>query len=135
MRTLRRRRVYMAGAVVATVAAGLASRRYPWLLPGALGKYPGDALWAQTVYWAIGFLVPSAPIVRLAAWALAISYVDELSQLYQAPWINQVRATTVGHLVLGSAFSFCDLLAYTIGVGLCAGFEALLLKRGCGRSK
>ena len=135
MRALRRRRVYMAGAVVATVVAGLASRNYPWLLPGALGKYPGDALWAQAVYWAIGFLVPSAPIVRLAAWALAISYLDELSQLYQAPWINQVRATTAGHLVLGSTFSFCDLLAYTIGVGLCAGLDALLLKRGYSRSR
>src|SRR5262245_47315139 len=102
----RRRRGLLAGVIVVTVAAGLASRKYPWLLPEALGKYPGDALWAQMVYWGVAFVVPSAPIARVAACALAISYTDELSQLYQAPWINEIRATTMGHLVLGSTFSW-----------------------------
>ena len=59
---------------------------------------------------------------------MAISYLDELSQLYQAAWINQIRATTIGRLVLGSAFSWLDLLAYTVGVGLCNAIEVILLK-------
>ena len=123
-----RRRSYTASAVVATVAAGLATRKWPWLLPAALGKYPGDLLWAQVVYWGVAFLAPSAPVFRVAACALGIAYLDELSQLYQAPWINQVRATTIGHLVLGSTFSWLDLLAYTVGVSLCGVFEIILFK-------
>ena len=123
-----RRRDHIAGALVATVAVGLASRRWPWLLPAALGKYPGDALWAGMVYWAVAFFAPSAPVARIAACALAISYLDELSQLYQAAWINQIRATTIGHLLLGSAFSWLDLLAYTVGVGLCSAIELILSK-------
>jgi len=128
-----RRRACLAGAVVATVAAGLASRKWPWLLPAALGKYPGDVFWAQAVYWGIGFLAPSASLARVAAYALTIAYADELSQLYQAPWINQVRATPVGHLVLGAVFAWGDLLAYTVGVGLCGALEVLLRKLGHGR--
>src|SRR6516225_9655257 len=123
-----RRRSYAAWAIVATVAAGLATRKWSWLLPAALGKYPGDVLWAQVVYWGVAFLAPSAPVFRVAAYALAVSYMDELSQLYQAPCINQVRATTLGHLILGSEFSWLDLLAYTIGVSLCSAFEIILFK-------
>ena len=123
-----RRRKYLVGALFATVAVGLASRKWPGLLPAGLGKYPGDALWAGMVYWAVAFVAPSAPLIRVAAYAMAISYLDELSQLYQAAWINQIRATTIGHLLLGSAFSWLDLLAYTVGVWLCSAIEVILLK-------
>ncbi|WP_332854086.1 ribosomal maturation YjgA family protein [Duganella sp. S19_KUP01_CR8] len=105
---------------VAVIIVGLLSRKYPFLLPAFLGKYPGDALWAMMVYLACSFIRPAAATGRLAASALAISYLDELSQLYQAPWINTIRATTAGHLVLGSAFSWYDMLAYTIGIVLVA---------------
>src|SRR5262249_23729374 len=96
------RRSYLAIAIGVTVVAGLASRKYPWLLPASLGKYPGDVLWAQMVYWSIGFVMPSASVARVTTCALAICYADEFSQLYQAPWINNLRSTTVGHLILGS---------------------------------
>lgn len=128
MRIVARRRLYLVAAILATVALGLASRKYPWLFPSALGKYPGDALWAQMVYWTISLVFPSASISRVAAYALAISYADELSQLYQAHWVNQVRATTIGHLALGSAFSWLDMLSYAVGIGLCAVIEVLLLR-------
>jgi len=50
--------------------------------------------------------------------ALVTAYLDEFSQIYQAPWINGIRATTVGHLILGSTFSWWDMLSYTVGVGV-----------------
>src|SRR5256885_12955253 len=125
-----RRRNNVGCAFFGSVAVGLASRKWPWLLPAALGKYPGDALWAGMVYWAVAFVAPSAPVIRVAAYAMAISYLDELSQLYQAAWINQIRATTIGHLLLGSAFSWLDLLAYTVGVWLCSAVEVILVFRG-----
>jgi hypothetical protein len=123
-----RRRLYLIAALFATVALGLASRKFPWLFPSALGKYPGDALWAQMVYWSVGLVFPSASVARVASYALAVSYADELSQLYQALWINQIRATSIGHLILGSSFSWLDLLSYTVGVGLCALIEVILLR-------
>ena len=101
--------------MVAVIILGLASRKFP-VFPAALGKYPGDALWAVMVFLGWSLVCPRATSVRLAGLALATSYLDELFQLYQAPWINAIRRTTPGHLVLGSTFSWLDLLAYTAGV-------------------
>lgn len=101
---------------VAVILLGMASRRYPSLFPAVLGKYPGDALWALMVFIGVAFIRPRAGTMQLSAWAFAISCADEFSQLYQAPWINAVRHTTIGHLVLGSRFSWIDMVAYAVGV-------------------
>jgi hypothetical protein len=121
-----RHRGFMAAAFIGTIALGLASRQHPALFPAALGKYPGDALWAQMVYWLLALWAPSASAVKLALGALMVSYADELSQLYQAQWIQQVRATTVGHLVLGTHFSWLDVASYTVGIGMLAPLDAWL---------
>jgi len=105
-------------ATILVLFVGLASRRVPELFPAVLGKYPGDALWALMVFFGLGFFWTNAAISGLAISALSISYLDEISQLYQAAWINDIRHTTLGHLVLGSVFSWLDMLAYTIGVSM-----------------
>jgi uncharacterized protein DUF2809 len=115
---VRRRRVVYGAALVVVVALGLASRKFPGLFPAALGKYPGDALWAIMVFLLWGIARPTISTGKLAALALATSYIDEFSQIYQAAWINSIRATTLGHLILGSAFSWWDMLSYTVGVAL-----------------
>ena len=124
-----RSRLLYAVLVLAVIAAGLASRRYPWLLPAQLGKYPGDALWALMVMLLYGLARPRWSVARTAAAALATSFVVEFSQLYQADWINAIRHTTLGHLVLGSGFDTHDLLAYTVGVAVGAVAELLSLRR------
>lgn len=126
----RRRRILYAAAVLLTVAAGLASRRYPQFLPAFLGKYPGDALWAAMVYFGLAALRPSAPKLQRAGVALAISYAVELLQLWRAPWLVGLRETTLGHLVLGSAFSPLDLVAYTVGVAAAVAIDGWLTPRG-----
>ena len=50
-------------------------------------------------------------------YALITCCLDECSQLYHAPWIDLIRSTTLGHLVLGSGFIWGDFVAYAIGVG------------------
>jgi hypothetical protein len=118
-----RNRIFLSIALAVTIALGLAPRKWPVLFPALLGKYPGDALWALMVYWIIAWLTPNAPIKKVAVLALLISYADEFTQLYQAPWINAIRSTTLGHLILGSTFSWLDMLAYTIGVAIGATTE------------
>lgn len=123
-----RHRLIYAAAVLAVIAAGLASRRYPGLLPASWGKYPGDALWALMVMLLCGLARPRWSVARTALTALAISFAVEFSQLYQAPWINAIRHTTPGHLVLGSGFNVGDLLAYAVGVAAGAVAELLMLR-------
>jgi hypothetical protein len=115
--------------VLVTIALGLASRRWPGLFPAVLGKYPGDALWAQMVYWLGALVAPAATVRRLALVALGIAWAVEFSQLWHPPWLDAIRATTPGHLVLGSAFGGIDLLAYAVGIVIVAGIDAALRSR------
>lgn len=98
------------------VLAGLASRAVPQALPASLGKYPGDALWALMVFLLVGLARPRWSTAAVAAAALAVSWAVEVGQLYQPAWLTAVRATTLGHLVLGSHFHAPDLLAYAVGI-------------------
>lgn len=118
-----RSRAAMLAATALVVALGLASRKMPDLFPAALGKYPGDALWALMVFCIAATLRPAASTAWLAGMALGISFVVETSQLYHAPWIDGIRSTTIGHLALGSAFGWLDLAAYTVGVAAGAGID------------
>jgi hypothetical protein len=111
-----RNRVRIALALLAVIALGLASRRFPGMLPEILGKYPGDALWALMIFLGLAFVSPRSATVRLGLMAFGISCAVEAAQLYQAPWINDIRQHPLGHLVLGTTFSWMDIVAYGIGI-------------------
>jgi hypothetical protein len=76
--------------------------------------------------WGFGFLAPRATTASVAIAAVAWCFAIELSQLYRAPWIDAVRATTPGRLVLGQGFHAFDLVCYVIGVGLAALLELVV---------
>jgi hypothetical protein len=123
-----------AGAVVATIALGLASRAWARHLPWWLAKNAGDALYATMMVFAIGWLAPRARTWRIAAAAVAVCFAVELSQLYQAPWIDAVRATLPGRLVLGQGFHGFDLISYLIGAAVGVAVDLGALHRARGRS-
>jgi hypothetical protein len=54
----------------------------------------------------------------LAAAALGISFAVEFSQLVQVEWLERLRATRAGALVLGRGFLATDLICYAAGVAL-----------------
>lgn len=116
------RLIYLACTLV-VIALGLASRRYAAALPAWVGAYVGDGLWAMMVYFGTGVLVPRAGLAWRAAAALAFAFAIEASQLYQADWINDVRRTRLGGLVLGQGFLWSDLVCYAAGVSVGAGAE------------
>ncbi len=124
-----RSRPLLLGCLLVVIASGLASRRFPVLLPSLLGQYPGDALWALMIFLVIAFIKPTLGPGRLAMGALLISYGVEFTQLYQAAWINAIRETRLGHLILGSTFHWPDLIAYPVGVSLGLLLDRFLLTR------
>ena len=125
MKRLRRRIAYLV-ALIVVVALGLGSRRYGDSLPTFLAKYAGDTLWALMVFLGISMCAPMLSLWRRVGLALMGSYAVEFSQLYQAPWINGIRHTTLGGLVLGFGFLWSDLLCYTIGITLGAIVECMV---------
>lgn len=112
-----RNRVFYAVLALAVVAAGLLWRSDIMPLPPILSKYGGDALWALMVFVGIGFLLPRASTLTVAMLALAFSLGVEFSQLYHAPWLDALRVTLPGRLILGNTFNWPDLPAYVLGIG------------------
>ena len=125
------------GVLIAVVAAaGLASRRVDVPLPSFVRAFAGDTLWALLVYLVCGFAFPRAPRRWTATGALLFAYAVELSQLYHAPWLDRLRHTQLGALVLGFGFLWSDLACYTAGVALgvaLEGIAARVLPRRCRR--
>ena len=101
-------------AVFLTIAAGLLSRRSA-VVPAATG----DALWAVMIFLILRFVFIDGNMKHIAISSLAICYAVEISQLYHQPWIDNIRETRLGALVLGRGFLWSDILAYTLGIGIC----------------
>jgi hypothetical protein len=118
----RSRSVYLL-LVGGTVLLGLASRRFRSELPWVVGEYAGDTLWAAMAYLIAVTIWNKTTPGRLAFGALAFSLAVELSQLYEAGWINALRGTRFGGLVLGHGFLWSDLVCYAIGVAFAVGVD------------
>ncbi|AOY16184.1 hypothetical protein BGI23_13475 [Bacillus sp. ABP14] len=125
MNTKRNRLLY-AMFTILVIILGLSSRKFAFALPALLNDYLGDALWALMIFIGFGFLFPKIATKKLAFISLMFCYGIEVSQLYHAEWIDSIRATTLGGLVLGYGFLRSDLVAYTIGVGVGFLFEFIL---------
>jgi hypothetical protein len=130
----RRSRALYLLLAAATIALGLATRRFRGALPDAVGAYAGDVLWAAMVYLLIAAAWPRASTRRVAAGAAIFSLAIELSQLYHAPWIDAVRQTRLGGLVLGFGFLWSDLACYAAGIALAASLDRAILRRSSPRS-
>ncbi|EJR15641.1 DUF2809 domain-containing protein [Bacillus cereus group sp. TH43LC] len=125
MNTKRNRLLY-AMFTILVIILGLSSRKFAFALPALLNDYLGDALWALMIFIGFGFLFHKIEMKKLAFVSLMFCYGIEVSQLYHAEWIDSIRATTLGGLVLGYGFLWSDLVAYTIGVGVGFLFEFIL---------
>ncbi|AJH74685.1 DUF2809 domain-containing protein [Bacillus tropicus] len=128
MNTKRNRLLY-AMFTILVIILGLSSRKFAFALPALLNDYLGDALWALMIFIGFGFLFPKIEMKKLAFISLMFCYGIEVSQLYHAEWIDSIRATTLGGLVLGYGFLWSDLVAYTIGVGVGMFCEFMLRKK------
>ncbi|MDD4993600.1 MAG: DUF2809 domain-containing protein [Paludibacter sp.] len=113
-----RNRFVYAPAIIIVIAAGLLSRKFNFLFPEIVNNYLGDALWAVMIYGIIAFIFKDRSIKWVALYSLLFCYAIEISQLYHAPWIDTIRNTRLGGLVLGFGFLWSDLLAYALGIAL-----------------
>jgi glycopeptide antibiotics resistance protein len=97
------------------------------VLPDFISRYAGDTLWALMVFLVIGFLFPSLSTWKVAAIALLFSLLIETSQLYHAPWLEEIRRYRLAALILGRGFLWSDLGCYSVGVTLGILLEKLII--------
>ncbi len=121
-----RSRTVYAALLLLTIAAGIASRRFPSVQPAFIARYAGDTLWAAMVFWGLALIWSRARTIVLAIGAVGLAWCVELSQLYHAPWLDALRATRLGALTLGQGFVWSDLACYVVGVALAACCDVVL---------
>ncbi len=114
---MQRNRLACLALIVLVMGAGLASRTYPVShVSEFIAAYAGDTLWALMVFLVVGLGFPRLRTSIVAAVAIAVAFTVETSQLYQSNWINQIRATRPGALLLGVGFLWSDFVCYTVGI-------------------
>ena len=120
-----RSRAYWIACLVCIVGLGIVSRvvHTGWII---LDKYAGDALYAAMVYALIS-LVWQTDRLRKAVLAMLIMTALEVFQLTMIPahmLASENPAERILARLLGTEFSFRDLLAYAVGI-----FGVFLLDR------
>lgn len=113
-----RQRVFYTIFILIVIAVGLWSRSGTRLLSPFVAKVAGDMLWALLVFLLVRWLAPARPVAHAALIAAVFAGAIETSQLYHAPWIDAVRHTRLGVLVLGNTFLWSDLVCYLVGIAI-----------------
>lgn len=131
MLILKRNRLLYFGMTLTVVLLGLGSRWYSAFLPKLVNPYIGDLLWALMLFLLICTILNRRSPKQIALAAIIFSFSIEVSQLYHASWIDEIRRTTLGGLVLGFGFLWSDLLSYTLGVTTGYFIDKQILKRSC----
>lgn len=113
-----RSRPLLLTALLTLTAVGLATKSYTgpgaaWIR-GSLGGAFYVACW-MAAWWLVR---PRASGWLVAGVVLAATCGIEAAQLVRVDWLDALRATRVGGLVLGSTFAWADFPAYVLGAGL-----------------
>ena len=111
---LKRRRLPYLISIIVVIALGIASRKIMGF-PYFVYEYVGDVLWAANLYLLLCFLFPKEKISILAFISITFSVLIEFSQIYHEPWIDSIRNTFIGGMVLGYGFLWSDIICYVIG--------------------
>jgi hypothetical protein len=129
MKQASRYRKCVAGIGCGVIALGLVSRVLPLGL-AIWDEYLGDALYAALAFLALAFVWPHRRTAAHAAAAISFVTAVELFQLTPIPAaLNRSDVLLVrlfAYLVLGSTFSWWDLLAYAVGILVIAGVDLQL---------
>lgn len=112
--------------IVIVIFLGLLSRRMSRYIPNIINLFLGDSLWALMIYLTIRMLFRNWSIKKVAIIGILFCFSIELSQLYHANWIDIIRRTTLGGLILGYGFLWTDLAAYLIGIGFGTIFDKIV---------
>lgn len=122
-----RNRFIYSRLILLTVILGLGSRLT--LLPEWVHLYVGDVLWALMIYLIIAMVFKRKSSCWVTIVAICFTFSIEFSQLYQGIWINNIRHTILGGLILGYGFLWTDLFSYIIGICLGVLVEINWLRR------
>lgn len=108
---------------------GLGSRHYPEYLSPFLAEYMGDTMWSLAVFMIFRLSFHRLSVFSIACITFLFSILIEVSQLYDTTWINSIRHTFIGGLLLGFGFLWTDFICYFVGVLIAVAADLLIRRR------
>ncbi len=83
----------------------------------------------MTLYLTLAFIFNKWSVMNLWIFTVQISFMVEISQLYQADWINSIRSTLLGALLLGHGFLWSDFACYALGATMGKALDSFFIKK------
>ena len=87
--------------------------------------YGGDFLVVMLIYCFEKSFFNTPPFIT-ACWVLVFAYVVEISQYFHLVTLLGWDHSKAARIIMGTSFSFTDLLTYTLGIGTVLLIEKLL---------
>lgn len=109
-----RKLFYLAVFIFCTWLAITTRTHRSWFHP-LIAEYGGDVIWAGMFLFLLRVFFSQVKLWKLALICYAMGVADELLQLYHAPWIESIRQTRIGGLILGFGFLWSDVICYAVG--------------------
>ena len=123
---MRNKRFRLLLALIILVPLGLATKVYEGPAASIVRGSAGGAIYV--VFWSLFlmFFRPSLSPIRVVVAVTIATCGIELLQLWHPPFLEALRRTIVGKLLLGTTFAWQDFPAYFVG-GVLAGLLASVL--------
>ncbi|MCC5644560.1 DUF2809 domain-containing protein [Nostoc sp. CHAB 5824] len=71
-----------------------------------------EIFWCLFAFW---FFRSRAAIIQIPIWVFVITCILEFLQLWHPPLLEEIRATLIGKLLLGTTFIWWDFPHYVLG--------------------
>jgi Protein of unknown function (DUF2809) len=103
------------------VPLGLSTKRYHGPGEAWVHANAGDVLYAAFWFFFFRLVWPQVAIWKAAVGVFVYCTLIEFSQRLHPPWLEALRRTFTGRLILGSDFDLMDIVYYAVGVALAVG--------------
>ncbi|MBX9256620.1 DUF2809 domain-containing protein [Desmonostoc muscorum CCALA 125] len=116
MRRNQNQTIYIILSMLIVVPMGFFFKYYA--VPGYkwFNDYGGDILyeifWCLFGFW---FFRSRAAVIQIPIWVFVITCIIEFLQLWHPPLLDEIRATFIGKLLLGTTFVWWDFPHYLLG--------------------
>lgn len=103
-------------SLLIVVVMGFSFKYYNGLAHQWFNNY-GAAVFYE-IFWclfAFCFWKSSTAVKQIPIWVFVITCILEFLQLWHPPLLNQIRATLIGKLLLGTTFAWWDFPHYALG--------------------
>ena len=115
MKTYRR---IVFGMLIAITLLGFATKFYQGSLQFWLNNSFSSIFYEMFWIFLVALIWPRFSPGWVAFWVFAVTSALEFMQLWKPPFLQAIRATLIGRLLLGTSFVWSDFLYYAIGCTL-----------------